>query len=132
MSEHTDDLDRIEAVLADLGTIVRRAGAETLSEEEFHGFASRARRNLIALRASLRAERETDIEGGGGFELTGLGLTTLGQALSDSADQRRASIKALASRIDGLMTGADLAALPQGTARARVCGTLIVIDGGRS
>ncbi len=132
MAEHTDDLERIEAVLADLGTIVRRAGAETLSEEDFRGFASRARGNLIALRASLRAERETDIEAGGGFELTGLGLTTLGQALSDSADQRRASIKALASRIDGLMTGADLARLPQGVTRARVCRTLVVIDGGRS
>ena len=64
----SDEIELIDRALADVGTIHRRAAAETLSAEEMRQLLDRVRRRLKLVRASRLAE-----EGSGSIELTDLG-----------------------------------------------------------
>jgi hypothetical protein len=115
------DLERIDGVLADLGTIARRAGAETLDEADFRALMMRARLRLKALRASLQVEAdvaEAPIDAA--------------QASSLAAEVGRdPGLRELIRRNPGLMTARQLADRPE-VSRARTYGPLAVVDGGRA
>ena len=118
----THPLDLVEATLADLGTLHRRAGNETLTEGDFRTLTRRMRDNLRALRQQLEDE-----EGGT------LVLTDLGLALTQAENVKR-TLKARPGQSLGL---ADLLARVPGLRRASDLGRdlsrgLRVIDGGRS
>jgi len=118
----THPLDLVEATLADLGTLHRRAGNETLTEGDFRTLTRRMRDNLRALRQQLEDE-----EGGT------LVLTDLGLALTQAENVKR-TLKARPGQSLGL---ADLLSRVPGLRRASDLGRdlsrgLRVIDGGRS
>lgn len=112
-----DHVARIELALADIGTLHRRAGNETLTEIDFRTLMNRIRRQLQTLRAELQAEELLPAD----FE-----LTEAGQALAE----RNPVFAGLMTGL-GLTTGRDLA---EGRTRAWTRGNvrLGVIDGGRA
>lgn len=117
-----DQYDLIQAALADMGTIHRRASAQTLTEEDFRELMGRARRHLIDLRELLIGLDEPEIE-----------LTDAGRAALANSP-RRLDARALLARIPGLMMGRDVPSPSTGrmravTQRGRCLG---VIDGGRA
>lgn len=113
------DLDRIDGLLADLGTIVRRAGSETLSEEDFRTLASRMRTRLKDLRESLTEEVEPIV------------LTDATEAIAAAGRLGRdPAVQSLLRRMPALMTARQLATRPPGTS-ARFYGPFAAIDGGR-
>ncbi len=111
----------LDLVLADLGAIVRRSRAETLTEDDFNALSNRMRSRLVQVRASRRAD---DVPEGG------LELTDAGMAMA-AADE----VSGLLDRVPSLMRGRDVPAPGPGRMRA-VTGpnrcTLGVIDGGLS
>lgn len=115
-----DEYDLIQAALADMGTIHRRASAQTLTEEDFRELMARARGHLLDLRELLIGLDEPAVE------LTDAGLAAL------ATPPRRLDARALLSRIPGLMTARQLASptrIRAVTDRGRRLG---VIDGGRA
>lgn len=117
-----DEYDLIQAALADMGTIHRRASEQTLTEEDFRELMGRARRHLIDLRELLIGLDEPAIE-----------LTDAGRAAL-AKPPRRLDARALMARIPGLMTGRQvpspsLARMRSVTQRGRCLG---IIDGGRA
>jgi hypothetical protein len=97
--------DLVEQCLADVGTLVRRAQAETLTEPEFHDLTRALRRKLKAIRTAVAEPDFDEIE-----------LTDLGERVARLMDA-------------GLIRpGADLVAL-KSTHRQR--GPFTVIDGDR-
>lgn len=116
-----DHVARIELALADLGTIHRRAGSETLNEIDFRSLMNRIRRQLQTLRAELQAEDADPAD---------FALTEAGQALAD----RNPTFAGLIAGL-GLMTARDLAegrGPPRTRAWTRGNVRLGVIDGGRA
>lgn len=123
----THPLDLVEATLADLGTLHRRAGNETLTEGDFRALTRRMRDNLRALRQQLQDE-----EGGT------LVLTDAASALVRAEEMKRTlktrpgqplGLASLLGRVPGLMRGSDLGR--DGRPRDLTRG-LRVIDGGRT
>jgi hypothetical protein len=118
----THPLDLVEATLADLGTLHRRAGNAALDESDFRALTRRMRDNLRALRQQLEDEE------GGTLVLTDLGLAmTQAENVKRSLKARPGQTLGLApllARIPGLMRGSDL--------RRDLTRGLRVIDGGRT
>lgn len=115
-----DEYDLIQAALADMGTIKRRASSQTLTEEDFNELMGRARGHLLDLRELLIGLEEPQIE------LTDAGLAALAKP------PRRLDARELLSRIPGLMTARQLpspARMRAVTDRGRRLG---VVDGGRA
>ncbi|WP_370236576.1 hypothetical protein [Brevundimonas sp.] len=123
----THPLDLVEALLADLGILHRRAGNETLTPDDFRTLTRRMRDNLRALRQQLEDE-----EGGN------LVLTDVASALVRAEEMKRTlkarpgqslGLASLLSRVPGLMRGSDLGrdGRPHDLSRG-----LRVIDGGRT
>lgn len=115
------ELEQIDAALADLGTLHRRAGAQTLTEEDFRGLVRGIRSRLISLRAAAMADEEPPLE------LTDAGVAA---ALACNVAQRP-EVQRLIRRVPSLMTARNLAAHP-GVGRARFHGDFAAIDGGLS
>lgn len=106
-SVRIDRIFVINAVLADLGSLVRRTQADSLDQDAFYELTGKMRRNLKALRITL-TEDELPIS------LSELGAS-IGLLLNAGDVQRGSSLT-----------------LPDGVGRARVYGELFVIDGGRT
>lgn len=115
-----DEYDLIQAALADMGTIHRRALAQTLTEEDFRELMSRARGSLMTLRDLLIGLDEPSIE-----------LTDAGRA---AVATPRKDARSLLSRIPGLMTGRQVPPPAPARMRSVVQGRrrLGVIEGGRA
>lgn len=111
------DLERIDGLLADLGTITRRAANEALTEEDFRVLSRRMRSRLQALRAEAREAQP--------FELTDVAAAIATASQVGQSPELRSLIR----RIPGLMTAQQLACHP-GVGRARMYGDFAVIDGG--
>lgn len=120
------EIETINLVLADLGTLRRRAHAESLTPDDFEALMGRARERLVGLRAARHAE-----------EMRGY-QTEVAQALDTahslaSTIGRDPTIRSLMARLPGLVRASDLARtprLPKGVNRGRAYGELVVIDGG--
>lgn len=114
------DLELIDGALADLGSIHRRAAAQTLPEADFRELMTRVRTRLRALRLAHL----------GGDEPV-LVLTDAGAAAAVAcAVGQKPEVRALLRRIPALMTAQQLADSP-GVSRARFYGPFAAIDGGR-
>ena len=116
------DLERIDGLLADLGTMTRRAANQTLDEDDYRTLARRMRERLKALRASQLdpAAEDAPIE-----------LTDAGAAIAAAGRVGRdLDVQGLLRRIPALMTAQQLADRPS-VRRARFYGNFAAIDGGR-
>lgn len=112
------DLELIDGLLADLGTMTRRAANEALTEEDFATLSRRMRCRLQALRAA--AQEAEPIE-----------LTDVAAAIATASQVGQSpELRGLIRRIPGLMTAQQLACHP-GVGRARMYGDFAAIDGGR-
>lgn len=115
------EVQLLDLVLADLGAIVRRSRAETLTEEDFDELSNRMRARLVQVRASRRADDLPE----GGLELTDAGMALL------AADE----VSGLLDRVPSLMRGRDVPAPGPSRMRSvtgRSSQTFGVIDGGLS
>ncbi len=120
MTPAETDLERIDGLLADLGTMNRRAAAQTLDEADWLTLARRMRRRLLDLRASLEEAAEP------------LVLTDAAEAVLVAGEVGRSpQLQALIRRMPALMTARQLAETP-GVGSFRFRGSLAVVDGGRS
>ena len=109
------NVELVEAVLADMGAIHRRATNETLDEKDFRELMSRARWNAEALRQRMLDEEEPLIE-----------VTDRAKAILAAGRIARApGFRQLLSRTAAVMTGRDL--VERGPSRLRT-----VTDGGRT
>lgn len=99
-ADHTD-LDVINFLLADIGTVVRRRRENTLSDEDFETLMGRSRARLKHLRDQRMVE---DL---------GIELTDAGNAVAQARDLfRQPGVLDLFRRLPGLMTGRELAEKP--------------------
>lgn len=115
------DLERIDGLLADLGTMNRRAANHSLEEDDYLTLSRRMRERLKALRASYLEADEPLIE-----------LTDAGEAIAAAGRMgRNPDVQALLRRIPALMTAQQLADRPT-VRRARFYGNFAAIDGGRT
>lgn len=115
------DLERIDGLLADLGTLNRRAGTENLTEADYRTLAARMRGRLKALRASHLEADESPIE-----------LTDAGAAVAAAGRiGRDPNVQALLRRIPALMTAQQLVDRSS-VSHARFYGPFAAIDGGRT
>lgn len=119
------DLERIDGVLADLGTLNRRAGSESLTEADYLTLARRMRARLKALRASLTEAEEPPIN------LTNAGVQAVEAIEAAGRIGQDPAVQALLRRIPALMTAQQLAERPS-VRRARFYGPFAAIDGGRT
>lgn len=123
------NVELMDAVLADMGAIHRRATNETLNEQDFRQLMSRARWNATALRQRLLDEEEPPIE-----------LTDKTQAVILAGKVgRHPHLVGILRRLPGLMTGRELAdrgLADRGLARLRTVSdgarTLGVVEGGQA
>lgn len=116
------NVELVDALLADMGAIHRRAANETLSETDFRGLMERARWNAKALRDRLVDEDEPAIE-----------LTDKAMAVIAAGKVgRHLSLGGLMRRKPRVQTGRELA---EDVARIRTVTdgerTVGVVDGGR-
>lgn len=118
------DLERIDGLLADLGTLNRRCGSESLTEADYLTLSRRMRVRLKALRASLIEAEEPPIE------LTEVGVGAAEAIAAAGRVGQDPAVQALLRRIPALMTAQQLAARPS-VRRARFYGAFAAIDGGR-
>ena len=119
------DLERIDGVLADLGTLNRRCGSESLTEEDYLTLSRRMRDRLKAVRASLTEAEEPPIE------LTEAGIDAADAIAAAGRVGQDPEVQALLRRIPALMTAQQLADRPS-VRRARFYGNFAAIDGGRT
>lgn len=114
-----DEVQLLDAVLADLGSVVRRSRFGTLEEADFDGLMARARARLKALRAARQAE--ADLEP---LELTeaGRAYAAATEVALDLARVKRGITDAFG--IKALFRGSEL------PTPVRTHGHLSVFDGG--
>ena len=101
-----DRMAIVTEVLGDLGTVVRRAHAQTLDQDSFIALANKMRRDLKALRIDLTKDEMPD----------GQALTELGASIGELLNTGE------------LVTGSAL--LDGVPDRCRTYGRFIVVDGG--
>lgn len=123
------EVDLIDAALADLGTIVRRARVGTLTDDDFNALAGRMRSGLSRLRTS-RLIADGGDEDGETIVLTDVGAA---HARAGIAARQRA-ISRLLKTTPGLTTGRQTPAPRPDRMRTYagpvIDGVLGVIDGG--